>query len=266
MIRVISLFGPTGPGCFAAVLSIIAFQATHMCGMPADEEVAASVPACMRDVGFWKDRNVIQVFGHVFAEEDESDVARRYFWRLGPSAVGKVVEVTPDDCCIVEFVDDTDWHREELPDDFKKRSETKIAYDRDNYGAIQGATITTVTREGIQVPAREWGRIVSTEGQRRVVKFPRECLGLPRPRIGDKVSRGPDWRAGHADGGANPVGAIHGNQAGFCGTVVGEHDADYYVLVRWDRTGRVCAYRYDKRRFYDVMLLEEPAVGNKEKK
>jgi hypothetical protein len=261
-----SLFGPIEAGWRPAVLLMIAFQATVVCAMPADEDVVAGVPACMRDVSFWKDRNVIQVFGCVFAEEDKGDVAKRYFWRLGPSAVGKVVEVTPDDCCIVEFGDDTDWHREELPDDLKKRSETKIAYDRDNYGAIQGATITTVTREGIQVPAREWGRIISAEDQRRSVKFPRECLGLPRPRLGDKVTRGPDWRAGHADGGANPVGLIHDNPAQFFGTVVGEHDADYYVLVRWDRTGRECAYRYDKRRFYDVMLLEDAAVGNEEKK
>jgi hypothetical protein len=201
---------------------------------------------------FWAGRDVIQVFGNVFAIEDKADVATEYYWVLEESAVGKVVELIDGNLVRAEFSSDTGWQRVAVPP-----PETKVSFnfDYDNYGYLEGVTKTVVTTRGIRVGPREWGRVVDEAGGRRLVEFPIENLGLPRPRRGQRVVRGPDWQAGHADGGAAPIGPVPPGSE-MTGEVISEPDSDRYVKVRWDKTGRECFYRFDRRRYYDIELYE----------
>jgi hypothetical protein len=220
------------------------------------DDIEVETPACVREgAKFWEGKYVIQVYGYVFAREDEDNVARKYYWKLGDAAIGKVVEGLDGGQFVVEFKDDNGWEKVEVPQEFQQRKVTTIHYDYDNYGRVQGASMTTCTREGFQVGPRQWGRIIGEEGASRTVRFPWECLGLPRPKVGDKVVRGPDWRCGHADGGSKPAGQLPSGEADLWGEVIKKSDEDRYVFVRWDKTGRESAYRYDYRRFYDVMVV-----------
>lgn len=206
-------------------------------------------PASMRGVEFWKGRAVIQVFGHVFALEDKADVATKYYWTLSDSAVGKVIECIDGNFVRVEFVDDKGWERIAVPE---PKTEVKFDFDYDNYGAVESVNVSVVKKEGIRIGPRQWGRVIEEAGGRRIVEFPVECLGLQRPRVGDRVVRGPDWRAGHADGGSLPVGPLSAGDGDCSGEVTDEVDSDRYVKVRWNKTGREGFYRFDWRRYYDV--------------
>lgn len=226
--------------CYATIAGTTAVEAA-----PADDDR----PASMRGVEFWRGRSVIQVFGHVFAVHDKADVATKHYWKLDESAVGRVIECIEGNVVRVEYIDDTGWQRIAVP---PPRTEVKFEFDYDNYGSINSVTKTTVTFEGIRVGPRQWGRVIDEAGKRRVVEFPVECLGLQRPRRGDRIVRGPDWRAGYADGGSRPVGSLSAGDEDCWGEVVEDVDADRYVKVRWNKTGREGFYRFDWRRYYDV--------------
>lgn len=232
-----------------------AFIAVCCCGVlvpgAVDAEPMDDGPAADR-ADFWRGRSVIQVFGNVFAFHDEGDVATKYYWTLDSSAIGKVVEVIPGGkgtLVRVEFPDDTGWQRTDIP---PPETTIKYNFDYDNYGRPESVNVTVVKKEGIRVGPREWGRIIDEAGQRRVVEFPVENLGLRRPRRGDVVVRGPDWRAGYADGGTQPEGPASAGDGECTGEVLEEPDAYRYVKVQWKKTGREGFYRFDKRRYYDV--------------
>lgn len=221
--------------------------------MPHGKAQEEDEPVAMRDRKFWEGRGVIQMFGHVFALHDKTNVATKYYWKLDESAVGKVVELIDGNMVRVEFSDATGWQRVAVPP-----PETTITYDfdYDNYyhRGVDSIKVTSVTREGIQVEPREWGRVIDETGERRRVEFPVECLGLQRLRPGQRVVRGPDWRAGFADGGSRPVGPASPGDEDCWGEVLEAADQDRYVKVRWNKTGRESCYRFDKRLFYDVEL------------
>jgi len=212
-------------------------------------------PAAMRSVDFWQGKEVVQVFGHVLRKEDTANIAKKFYWTLDTSARGKVVEVVELDkggVVRVEFPDETGWQQVAVPP-----PATKIEYnfDYDNYGRLESARAKVVTVEGIGLAEREWGKVIDEAGGRRLVEFPVECVGLPRPRPGQRVVRGADWRAGHADGGQAPVGPASPGDSECWGEVLAEPDEDRYVSVRWSKTGREGSYRFDKRRFYDLEVL-----------
>ena len=237
-------------GRLSSVLCVVAVtMASAGASQSGDEGPAIDRP------DFWKkDRSVIQAFGNVFAFHDKADIATQYYWTLDDSAIGKVIEVIPGGrgtLVRAEFPDETGWERVSVP---PPKTEIKWNFDYDNYGRPESATATVVRTEGIMVAPREWGRIIDEAGQRRVVEFPAEIVGLRRPQLGDRVLRGPDWRAGYADGGENPVGPASPD----CyGEVLEELGMDRYVKVRWDKTGREGFYRFDKRRYYDVEVVRE---------
>lgn len=226
---------------------LMGFWAAMAGANPADDG-----PASMRDVEFWRGRAVVQVFGHVFTLEDKANVATEFYWVLDESAVGKVTECIDGNVVRVEFSDSTGWGKTAVPPP-ETEIKTTFTYGYDDYGKrVQSVDSVIVKKEGLRIPPRKWGRVIEDDGVRRVVEFPMELLGLKRPRRGDRVVRGPDWRAGHADGGSRPVGSLSPSDENCWGEVMEEYDADGYVKVRWNKTGREGFYRFDWRRYYDI--------------
>jgi len=213
-------------------------------GAEEDERDAASGPVSQRDAAFWQDRLVVQTRGWVLAQGDEDHIIRKEYWKLGPAAVGRVTSVRADGTAVVEFETGTGWEKRGF-DEREVRSQRWDA-EFDQYGHPIAVRMRESVREGVQVEPGDHGHLLEEDGERRTVRFPFNCLGLPPPLPGTRVVPGPDMEPHEAR-----------RLAGVVGTVMGVRDADHYICVRWDDTGREKVYRFDCRRHYDVLSVGE---------
>lgn len=209
-------------------------------------EEKQSAPALYRHPERLIGASVVQKRGWVRDAEDVGDLLRKGYWELDDkSAVGVVNGFRPDGTLDVEFRDSTGWSRVDFQ--VQKVERTKVSVDR--YG--QELNVEKWTEEGVKVDPADHGLIIQEDGERRIVRFPINCLALAPLQKGDKVIRGPDWNRGFTDGGDTPEGDAIVSPALF-GLVIEEADADNYVLIEWDSTGIREKCRYDCRRRYDV--------------
>lgn len=207
-------------------------------------------PWSLRDLGFWQDRFVVQTRGWVLAPGDRDHIIRKEYWRLGPAAIGRVTAVREDLTAIVEFETDKGWEKCGFAE--REIRSQRMTVENDQYGRPIAVRVSETVREGIQVEPGDHGHLleVDDDGQRRVVQFPLNCLGLAVPSPGMRVVPGPDLPPHEAR-----------RVEGMMGTVVEPRDADHYLTVRWDDgTDRERPYRFDRRRHYDV--LPASRVGN----
>lgn len=231
------------PATAVAVVCVVGVGAIR-----AADEAADDVPASQREPeAFWRDKLVVQTRGWVLAQGDDDHIIRKEFWRLGPSAIGRVTALRADGMAIVEFENDTGWERQ----GFEEREVRTQRWDAevDQYGRPVAVRMRESIKEGVQVEPGDHGHLleVGENGKRRVVRFPLNCLGLAPPTSGARVVPGPDMHSHEKLG-----------LKGDVGTVVGIRDADHYIRVRWESTGREKVHRFDCRRHYDV--VPAPAV------
>lgn len=208
----------------------------------AGDDAGDDGPASLRDPAFWPGRLVVQTRGWVLSPGDDDHIIRKEYWVLGPAAVGRVTSVRADGTAEVEFENGTGWDRR----GFEEREVRSQRWDAevDQYGRPVAVRMRETIREGIQVEPGDHGHLLEIEEPSgpRTVRFPLNCLGLAPPPAGARVMPGPDME---------PLEAKR--LAGVGGTVVEARDADHYLRVRWDDTGREKVYRFDCRRYYDVV-------------
>jgi hypothetical protein len=191
--------------------------------------------------------HVVQKRGWVRDAEDHGDVIRKGYWTLDDvSAVGTVQAFHADGTVDVAFADETGWSRVDFT--VTKVSRTAVTYDK--YG--DRLNLVSWTEEGVKIDPRDHGVIIAEDGNRRIVRFPLNCLALAPLKVGDRVVRGPDWNRGFSDGGDFPQGD-NGSVGDLWGEVIKEADADHYVKVKWSKTGIRESCRFDCRRKYDIV-------------
>ena len=203
-----------------------------------------SRPAMTRNPELWQGKDIIQRRGIVMERGDTGDRISESWWELGPAAVGNVVSVSPDLTAEVRFVNRTGWNQREL----EYTSVTK----RRQYRGTQ----MIWTERGVQVQPGDHGRIIAEEGESVTVRFPLNCLALCPLTVGSRVIRGPDWNKGSVDGGRQRSGDADAS-AECWGRVTKDVDADCYITVEWNETGLSGKYRFDWRRYYDVVKAPE---------
>lgn len=233
----------TAATAVVAVCGLIGAGVGRSADEPPVDESSDGVPASLRKPeSFWPNRLVVQTRGWVLARGDDDHIIRKEYWTLGPAAIGRVTAVRADGMAIVEFENANGWERH----GFEEREVRSQRWDAelDQYGRPVAIRMRESVREGIQVEPGDHGHLVEVDdgGKRRTVRFPLNCLGLAPPQPGMRVVPGPDLEPSEARRLARDVG-----------TVVGHRDADHYVRVRWASTGREKFYRFDRRRFYDVV-------------
>eukprot|EP01064_Diplonema_japonicum_P037150 TRINITY_DN8634_c2_g1_i2.p1 TRINITY_DN8634_c2_g1~~TRINITY_DN8634_c2_g1_i2.p1 ORF type:complete len:2665 (+),score=482.28 TRINITY_DN8634_c2_g1_i2:59-8053(+) len=93
--------------------------------------------------------------------------------------------------------------------------------------------------------SREYERLANS-GRNQLAACGMSNVGLCNDDFtrGDRVIRGPTWQWGDQDGGA-----------GSTGTVLGGHDEDGWVVVEWDKSGRLARHRTGPL-FQDLQHLE----------
>lgn len=194
----------------------------------------------------WLKKVVVQRRGWVLDAKDADNLIKDGYYVLDKSARGNVVSVNPaTSTCDVRFTDLTGWRRIELS--VKRRLKTVRNYD--DYGNV---FIEQWIEEGLRVVPADHGKLLNdanAEGG-ALVRFPLKTLGMPPPSVGETVVRGPDWPANRRVDGCND-----GESMDPCtGTVVSDIDGDFYLLVKWHKTGLKEKHRFDCRRYYDVLL------------
>lgn len=219
----------------------------------------ATRPAVLTDTRFWQDRRVVQVRGWVLDKTDNDGIMRKRYWTLGDAAVAKVTEILDGGEVICEFPGyDKGWQEHGINEQDRRRTKPQIYYDA--YGDRWNVETYSYTEQGIPVNRSDHGILISDDSEEKVrkVRFPVNCIGLCRPRVGDRILRGPDWHAGRADGGPQPTGELPPSvRDQFWGTVIEPRDADGYMKVEWEQTGRKASYRFDCRRFYDIVSMPD---------
>lgn len=223
------------------------------------DETEAERPRALTDPAFWTSRQVIQTRGWVLDHGDNDGIIRKRYWVLGPAAIGIVEKVLPSGEAVCVFPNyKVGWDERGINEQDRRRTEQKIEFDQ--YNKELRIDTYSYSLQGIPVERSDHGVIEDDEEERKFlrVRFPINCIGLTRPRIGAKVVRGPDWNAGRIDGGATATGElIDATKTALWGTVISERDKDGYVKVEWNETGRNGKHRFDCRRYYDIVVLPE---------
>lgn len=214
---------------------------------------AAVIPAFFQRLDTLVGAHVVQKRGWVRDAEDVGDLLRNGYWILNDkSAIGVVRDFHDDGTLDVEFPNETGWSRSDFQ--VKKVERTSISYD--SYG--EALNVEEWTEEGVKIDPSEHGLIIAQEERTRTVRFPINCLALAPLKVGDRVTRGPDWNLDFNDGGESPAGPTSSE---YYGEVVEGANSDNYVLVEWNKTGIRDRCRFDCRRRYDVLPISV-MVGN----
>jgi hypothetical protein len=225
-------------------------------------------------VSFWKGKKVFQKRGIVI--EDRDYIVKNRYWILDEAAVGDVIDVVvlkEDVRLIVRFPKEKNgWKEtgfEKSDQQVSESTSTTTTTIRKNYrGEMEGESDTlTYTYsykiKGYEVDKAYCGVLDHDDNGHPIVDFPATIVGLQRLTVGDRVVRGPDWSDGYADGGSSPVGQMASHSDEFFGTVEHPRNVDGYVDVKWQKTGRLTAHRFDSHGFYDVEILA-PAKADAE--
>lgn len=221
-----------------------------------------------------------QVDKQVSVIEGSGDLVRDRYWILNEAAIGIVESVEIADSRGVAHIDvvfaggiddpkqmPVGWVEQNL--EYKNRIETDTQSQttvNESYGG--GVTIDKTehseSKERVGFPiSGPFGRIVDRRPGSVVVRYNTDrALERRRPRLNDRVVRGPDWRGGAADGyvldrWAQHPATVGGRASPFTGTVIDEGAGANDLLVKWDRTGRVTAHRFNVARFYDVQVVPD---------
>jgi hypothetical protein len=226
----------------AIVLASLCAGEWHRCEGGDDQ----TGPALDADPGEWDGMWVIQRRGWVLDSKDADNLITEGFWVLSKSAIGEVSGVNVEErTCEVRFENRDGWRRIELQT--KKRLKTRMNVD--DYGNV---FIERWVEEGLAVNPGDHGKIVS-EDVGIVVRFPLSVIGLKPPQKGDKVVRGPDWSQRRRVDGCK---GVEGEKP-CTGIVVEELNHEFYLRVKWSKSGLVESHRFDCRRYYDVVVCGE---------
>ena len=205
-----------------------------------DKERDEGYAALDQDPSLWVGKLIVQRRGWVLDKDGPDNLIKEGYWELHSDAKGEVVSVSDDGFCTVHFDDKTGWERHELQ--VKSRTYVKAYYDY--YGNV---FLEKWTKEGMSVNPDDHGRIVD-EQDGITVRFRLLLVGMSNPRVGAKVVRGPDWpKRRFVDG------CLDENDGPCIGEVVEPVGKDFYIRVKWEKTGLIEAHRFDCRRRYDVM-------------
>lgn len=210
---------------------------------------------------FWMHRKVKFRPEHNNVIEDADYLVRKQYWELDSTAVGTVTAVTlgeQSNKLRVRFESQDGWKVRALQVRDEVVTTQSQTVTETAPGAVTIQSNSTVGRvEGRRLfTPEQCGVIVETSGDVVFVDCPDSIVNLPDPQVGDTVIRGPDW-FGFADGGNRRFGRNHGKPEEFAGKVIERNDGENHVDVRWVKTGRITACRFDHNRFYDVVLLEK---------
>eukprot|EP01063_Lacrimia_lanifica_P002967 TRINITY_DN11601_c0_g1_i1.p1 TRINITY_DN11601_c0_g1~~TRINITY_DN11601_c0_g1_i1.p1 ORF type:complete len:2693 (+),score=956.95 TRINITY_DN11601_c0_g1_i1:82-8160(+) len=128
--------------------------------------------------------------------------------------------------------------RKENPSDGKKRHDESEAERR-----LDEARLVSMTQE----ISREYERLANSCRSQLATTLGMTNVALCKDEFtrGDRVVRGPTWQWGDQDGGA-----------GSTGTVLGGHDEDGWVVVEWDKSGRLARHRSGPL-FQDLKHVQE---------
>jgi hypothetical protein len=227
------------------LMALIAAGGASMLTAVSAQPNELNLPVSVVDPVFWKGKAVIQTRGFVLDIGDEDHVVRQRYWRLGESAVGRVVSVHQlESSCDVEFATAAGWEQRGFAAREVRAEEWEV--EKDQYGMPVRVRKSEFVIEGVQVERGDHGVLkMVNKDDSRLVRFPTNCLGLPVPRLGDKVTAGPDFPQ------RDPI-FIQGD----IGRVITVRDADHYIGVEWERTGIKRKYRYDHRRCYDILRVD----------
>jgi len=257
----------------------------------------ATAPLVERDpVAAWKGQPVWQRKGGTFIEdsnikevhiiEGSGNLVVDRYWMLNEGAVGVVTNVgtVPGRDMVeldVRFMGSLDdpkglpmgWREYRL--EFKDRVEINTSTDTqartavtDSYGGPELVTQVDTdtqsevkTRVGFPIKG-DFGRIIDRDGESITVRYSTDrVLERRRPRVHELVVRGPDWRGGTADGCLRLRGqheeSLEGRDSPYTGRVISEGLDANSLCVRWDRTGRVTAHRFNVANYYDVQVVPD---------
>ena len=196
------------------------------------------------------------------------------YWVLNEGAVGTVERVEPvKDRPIVELyvrfkgTPDTaqGWTQKNLK--YAQRTQTDVQSETVVKDSYEGVTTTETVRAdakdiGGYAVSGEVGHIFEENGDSFLVKYNTdEILERRRPRVGELVVRGPDWRGGRADGGLQPWGqhpeSLAGGTPRYIGKVIDEGEDANSLKVKWIVTGRETAHRFNVSGFYDIQVTPD---------
>lgn len=277
----------------AVALSAVAGRASAQQGASGGTE--ASLPLTDRDKqAAWRGQLVWQRAGGTFNEdgvakgvfvtEDPDNRVRKRCWVLNEGAVGIVenVEVVEGRDFVqldVRFKGSLDDPKRlpigwtEARPEFTNRkvttSQSETTVSESYGGSLQVNTDSqsvTKDQDGLPIDG-DVGHVIEHGDDSFLVRYSTDRpLERRRPRVGERVVRGPDWRGGTADGCLRPWGQHPESESGatppFTGEVISEGADANGLLVRWDRTGRVTAHRFNVSRYYDVQVVPDVKPPN----
>jgi hypothetical protein len=238
---------------------------THASSRITPESIANhSVPFKIREPReFWINRQVHLKQPNNNVIEDQDYVVRERYWTLDASSIGTVVGVTlVEDTQVlrVRFDNRNGWSEHGLEKREGVAVQQQSTVTPNGNGGVDMNSESTVRRiEGERLfDEDECGVIIEQSDNITIVECPSVICTLPKPSVGELVTRGPDWQ-GFADGGNRRYGPNTGKPETFAGEVIEEIDRDNLVDIKWKKTGRISACRFDASGFYDIVVIPDSA-------
>lgn len=254
-------------GCFSALYSSaeesgaddMIFTGDFASEISVEELKKLGTPMRDRDPEeFWLNQRVFQKDGIVV--EDRDYIVRERYWILDSYDVGRVTEVKQGDDgtrCTVLFESDERWQQKGFDKKLDSVTTVESTVVPAREGFRVGSIVATYRNEGVAVEKARCGIIVRHANEKAVyVEFPAALLCYDLPRVNDRVTRGPDWGDGHADGWSEPIGPSDAKK--YYGEVFAPRDQDGSIDVFWPVTGRTTTHRFDNfGGFFDVQKITD---------